>query len=97
MYLQWLTVMNRFLLYFFDDKKGLLNLPATEQLIDLVRYIHSYYTHSLQRWYLHSLPFFDVYLMVDNVTILDEDVGVDLGEGRVGVIRLHTRVNVASL
>jgi hypothetical protein len=36
-------------------------------------------------------------LMVDNVTILDEDVGVDLGEGRVGVVRLHTRVNVASL
>jgi hypothetical protein len=90
-------MMNRCLLYFFDDKKGLLNLPATERLIDLLRYRRSYYTHRVQRWYLHSLPFLYVYLMVDNVTILDEDVGVDLGEGRVGVVHLHTRVNVASL
>ncbi|KAN0138005.1 hypothetical protein V8E53_004176 [Lactarius tabidus] len=35
--------------------------------------------------------------MVDNVTILDQDVGVDLGEGGVGVIRLHTCINIASL
>jgi hypothetical protein len=29
--------------------------------------------------------------------VLDEDIGVDLGKGGVGVICLHTRVNIASL
>jgi hypothetical protein len=43
------------------------------------------------------LPFFNTDFTIEHIMVLDEDIGVDLSEGGVGVIRLHTCINIALL
>jgi hypothetical protein len=41
--------------------------------------------------------FFDINFIIEHLMVLHEYVRVNLGESRVGVVCLHTRINVALL
>ena len=64
------------------------------QLIDATWYIHSFMC--IYNRLLHAFPLYVDSTLWHNV-VLSEDARVDIGEGAVRIICLHTSINVASL